>query len=114
MAVTFPEGEHPFFGRKPEELNVAECFFLASLLPSPIRYGKLREKGEVSETWMRHLKALMEIAGRNGKLTAAELDEGLKQPVVFVRNGEPRPEPRKPVGSRSREADDDAAWRPLD
>lgn len=104
-----------YFGRKPEELSVAECFFLASLLPSPIRYGKLREKGEVSETWGHHLKSLMEIAGRNGRITSAELEDGLKQPIVFVRSGDPRPAPRKPVTSRGREGQgDDAAWRPLE
>jgi hypothetical protein len=104
-----------YFGRKPEELHLAECFFLSSLLPSPLRYGKLREKGEVSETWMRHLKALMEISAKNGKITTAELEEGLKEPVVFVRTGDPRPEPRKPVTSTRRDpSDDDAAWRPLD
>ena len=103
-----------YFGRKPEELNLVECFFLASLLPSPIRYGKLRDKGEVSESWLRHLKALMEIAARNNKISSAELEEGLKESVVFVRPGEPRPEPRKPVTGRGRDHDDDAAWRPLD
>lgn len=104
-----------YFGRKPEELNVAECYFLATLLPSPIRYGKLRDKGEVPETWMRHLRALMEIGAKNGKITHAELEEGLKQSVVFMRSGDPRPEPRKPVTSSHRDdADDDAAWRPLD
>jgi hypothetical protein len=104
-----------YFGRKPEELHLAECFFLASLLPSPIRYGNLRERGEVSETWMRHLKALMEIAARNGKITRAELEEGLKEAVLFVREGEPRPEPRKPVSSTRRDpfgAESD--WRPVD
>jgi membrane peptidoglycan carboxypeptidase len=104
-----------YFGRKPEELHLAESFFLASLLPSPIRYGKLRDKGEVSEAWMRHLKALMEIAAKNGKISQAELDEGLKEPVVFVRPGDPRPEPRKPVTSPRRTPhDDDDVWRPLD
>lgn len=105
-----------YFARKPEELNLPECFFLATLLPSPIRYGRLREKGAVPDTWMRHLHALMEIAARNGKISRAELEEGLKLPVVFVRPGDPPPEPRKPVTSRRRddEPDDDAAWRPLD
>ena len=42
----------------------------------------------------------MEIAARNGKITQAELDEGLKEPIVFVRPGDPRPEPRKPVARR--------------
>lgn len=104
-----------YFGRKPEELHVAECFFLASLLPSPIRYGKLRDRGEVSESWMRHLRALMEISAKNGKISSAELEEGLKEPVVFVRPGDPRPEPRIPVTSTRRDpSDDDAAWSPLD
>jgi hypothetical protein len=108
-----------YFGRKPEELNLPECFFLASLLPSPIRYGKLRDKGQVPDTWMHHLQTLMQIAAKNGKITDAELAAGLEQPVVFVRPGDPRPEPRPPV-TAVRHADDpyesdgDAAWQPLD
>ncbi|MBX3230546.1 MAG: transglycosylase domain-containing protein [Labilithrix sp.] len=107
--------EH-YFGRKPEELNVLECYFLASLLPSPIRYGKMWEKGEVSETWTRHLHALMAIGAKNGKISHAELDEGLKQAIVFVKPGDPRPEPRKPVNTTRRDPyeDNDAAWRPLE
>jgi membrane peptidoglycan carboxypeptidase len=104
-----------YFGRKPEELNLAESFFLATLLPSPIRYGRLREPGQVPEPWMAHLRTLMEIASRNGKISRAELEEGLKESVVFVRPGDPRPEPRKPVTASHRdEAQDDAAWRPLE
>lgn len=104
-----------YFGRKPEELHVAECFFLASLLPSPIRYGKLRDKGEISESWLRHVHALMEIAARNRKITRAELEDGLKEPISFVRPGDPRPEPRKPVTATRRDPfEDDAAWRPVD
>ncbi len=104
-----------YFGRRPEELNVAECYFLATLLPSPLRYGKLREKGQVPEGWMKHLRSLMEIGARNGKISRAELAEGLEQNVVFVKNGDPRPEPRKPVSSKRRDPyEDDASWQPLD
>lgn len=104
-----------YFGRKPEELHVGECFFLASLLPSPIRYGKLRDKGEISESWLRHVHALMEIAAKNRKITRAELEEGLKEPIVFHRPGDPRPEPRKPVTTTRRDPyEDDAAWRAVD
>jgi membrane peptidoglycan carboxypeptidase len=104
-----------YFARKPEELNLAECFFLASLLPSPIRYGKLHEKSEAPESWMRHLRALMAIAAKTGKITPAELDEGLKQSVVFVQPGDPSPEPRhrveSPYRGRARGEDD---WRPFE
>ena len=80
--------EH-YFGRKPEELNLPECFFLASLMPSPVRYGKQRDKGQVSEGWMKHLQALMEIAAKNSKVSKAELAEGLAQPIVFVKARRP-------------------------
>lgn len=104
-----------YFGRKPEELDLPECFFLASLLPSPSRYGKLRDKGEVPETWMRHLTALMEIAAKNGKITKAELAEGLTQTIAFHKPGDPPPAPRKPVRAIRRDPyEDDSDWRPLD
>lgn len=104
-----------YFGRKPEELNLPECFFLASIMPSPIRYGRAREKGQVSEGWMKHVTALMEIAGRNHKVSPSELAEGLSQTIVFYKPGDPRPEPRKPVSSTRRDPlEDDQPWQPLD
>lgn len=106
--------EH-YFGRKPEELNVAEAFFLATLLPSPLRYGKLRDKGEVSESWGRHLHALMQIAAKNGKIAPSELAEGVAAQVVFLRPGEPRPEPRPPVRAPRRDPyEPEADWQPLE
>ncbi len=104
-----------YFGRKPEELNLPECFFLASIMPSPVRYGKLRDKGEVSEGWLKHIHTLMEIAAKNGKVSRAELAEGLAQPIVFVKPGDPRPEPRKPVSAgRKDPLDEDSGWQPLE
>lgn len=104
-----------YFGRKPEELNLPECFFLASIMPSPVRYGKLRDKGEVSEGWMKHLQTLMGIAARNGKISSAELAEGLAQPIVFMKPGDPRPEPRKPVSAVRRDPlEEDSGWQPLE
>jgi hypothetical protein len=104
-----------YFGRKPEELNLPECFFLASIMPSPIRYGKLRDKGQVSEGWMKHIQTLMEIAAKNNKVTRAELTEGLAQPIAFVKPGDPRPEPRKPVSAGRRDPfEEDSSWQPLE
>ncbi|MDB4941201.1 MAG: Monofunctional biosynthetic peptidoglycan transglycosylase [Labilithrix sp.] len=106
--------EH-YFGRKPDELNEAECFFLASIMPSPNRYGKMRDKGQISEGWQSHLAKLMEIAAKNHKLSSAELAEGLAQTVTFYRPGDPRPEPRRPVINNRRDAyEEDAGWQPLD
>lgn len=104
-----------YFGRKPEELNVQECFFLASLLPSPVRFGKFRDKGELPDGWKKHVRALMEIAVKNGKITQADLAEVESSPLVFTKPGAPRPESRKVVPIRRRDSfEDDAAWQPLD
>lgn len=104
-----------YFGRKPEELNLPECFFLASIMPSPIRFGRARDKGQVSDGWMSHITALMQIAGKNHKVSASELSEALSQTIVFRKPGDPRPEPRKPVSSTRRDPlEDDQGWQPLD
>jgi hypothetical protein len=104
-----------YFGRTPEELNLPESFFLASIMPSPVRYGRLREKGQVPEGWLHHIQTLMEIAARNGKVSRAELAEGLAQPLVFVRPGDARPEPRKPVNNGRKDPyEEDSGWQPLD
>jgi hypothetical protein len=104
-----------YFGRTPEELNLAECLFLSSIMPSPLRYGKMHENAEVPEGWLRHLRALMQIAAKTDKISDAELAEGLTESVVFHHASEPRPTPRKPVtGSRRDSADSDAPWQPLD
>jgi hypothetical protein len=88
--------EH-YFGRRPDELNLSEALFLSSVLPSPVRYHRMIEKGELPEHWTRHIRTLMEIAQKTGKISQAELADGLAQKLEFVRAGAPRPVPRPPV-----------------
>lgn len=87
--------EH-YFGRKPAELNLAECLFLASILPSPLRLGSMREAGSVPDRWMGLLRKLMETAHRLGRITDDELAEAESESVAFW-NGADRPTPRLPV-----------------
>jgi membrane peptidoglycan carboxypeptidase len=103
--------EH-YFGRKPEELNLAECLFLASVLPRPVGFHKLYEKGELSEAWMKNLHTLMEIAFKNGKISESELREGLAQTIVFYKPDAPRPVAR-PAIPGSHFTGDDQDWRQL-
>ena len=97
--------EH-YFGRKPEELDLAESLFLSSILPSPIRYHSLWEKGSVSDSWMHGLHDRMEIASRTGKISPAELTDALAQPVVFWHRDMPRPAPRPSTLSEKRTGSD--------
>jgi hypothetical protein len=87
--------EH-YFGRTPAELNLAECLFLSSILPSPLRLGAMREAGEVPSRWMHLLRNLMETAHRLGRISDAELAEAEGEQVAFW-NGVDRPAPRAPV-----------------
>lgn len=103
-----------YFGRKPEELNLAECMFLASVLPSPLRLGKSRDKGELPAHQRSTLDALMRVALKTGKVSPSELAEGLSAPVAFLKPGSPRPTPRPPAhGSRFEEPPTDPAWEPI-
>jgi|CZKU01.1.fsa_nt_gi hypothetical protein len=105
-----------YFGRTPAELNLGECLFLSSLLPAPLRYGAMRDNGEVPEGWMHLLRNLMQIAHHYGRITDAELEAAKKEPVVFWHGGE-KPAPRPPVRARTElegDTDDVGTAPPLD
>ena len=102
-----------YFGRKPDELNLAESLFLASLLPSPLRFAKLAEKPRLAEGWAKHLRQLMAIAAKNELISEAELAEGLKEEVVFHDPKDPLPPPRPPVTGahfQPPREEDEAEW----
>jgi hypothetical protein len=78
-----------YFGRSPGELDLAECLFLSSMLPSPLKLSGLRGEGELDAGWQKILVRLMEIAHKNGLISDAELEDGKGEVVVF-RNTGPR------------------------
>ncbi len=100
-----------YFGRTPAELNLAECLFLASLLPSPIRYGAMHDLGSVPEGWMRTLHTLMAVAHRTGRINDEELAEAERQPVEIWHGGD-RPPARPPVQERPTLDGDDGMTAP--
>ncbi|MFT5429832.1 MAG: hypothetical protein ACI9OJ_000504 [Myxococcota bacterium] len=62
-----------YFGKRPSELDVVECAFIASLLPSPRRYYYQYKRGRVTEGWRKGLKKTLEVMHKRGKLTEDEL-----------------------------------------
>ncbi len=102
-----------YFGRRAEELNVAECMFLSSVLPSPVKLSHLKDRGELSPGWQANVAKLIRIAQKTGKITEREQAEGAGQAVVFHKPGAPRPPARPPArGSRFEGENDD--WQPVD
>ena len=88
-----------YFGRTPAELSLPECFFLATLLPSPIRHSKMRERDHVPDGWMHTIQSLMTVAHKRGLISDAELADAIGDTVVFWHGG-PRPPARPPVPRR--------------
>jgi hypothetical protein len=102
-----------YFGRHPNELNLAECLFLSSILPNPVAFHKVYEKGgQVGDGWMRTIHARMEVAARNGLISPAQLAEGLTETVVFHHDGDPTPTPRAVVNAPAH-TDNGGDWEPL-
>lgn len=101
-----------YFGRTPEELNLAESMFLSSILPQPVRYHYLYEHGELPESWLKGIRARMMIAQRTGKISSAELAEGLTEDVVFHLPNAPRPPPRPNVMA-VRAEEEGSGWQGL-
>jgi len=97
-----------YFGRRPAELNLAECLFLSSLLPKPREYHKLYEKGELPQSWMVNIRQLMEIARKNGRISDKELEDAKTETIVFHKEDAPPPVPRAPVTGSHFTGDD--AW----
>jgi len=89
-----------YFGRTPAELDLAECLFLSTLLPAPLRYAPMREGERPSEGWLRTLRSLMEVERKRGLITDAELSEGESEEVLFWHGGA-RPPPRAAVRART-------------
>jgi len=99
-----------YFGRKPEEINLAEAFFLSTLLPHPLSSHRMYDKGEVSDSWARNIRALMEIAFKRGTISQPELNEGLTEAVLFHKGDAPRPPPRPPITGARFFGEDE--WKP--
>ena len=55
------EASRKYFGKTPSSLNIQESLFLATLLPSPVRYQKALENNEIDS---RQLDLMVSVAGR--------------------------------------------------
>jgi hypothetical protein len=71
-----------YFNAKPHELSIAQCFFLASILPAPgVEY--FQEDGQLKPFRRNYIRRLMKIAHGRQRLSDAELATGLEQEVLF-------------------------------
>ena len=84
--------EH-YFGKKPAELTLVDCAFIASLLSNPKKHYWQFKRGEVTEGWRRKLKRYVTEMYRRKKVTDEELKAA--HPFSPVFKGKQPKTPRK-------------------
>ena len=84
-----------YFGRMPAQLSPAEGAYLATILPSPKRYGAQYEKGEPSASTLERMRKLILRMKEKGGLGPESTRFGLEElsSFRFVHEGQ-IPEPR--------------------
>jgi membrane peptidoglycan carboxypeptidase len=78
-----PAARH-WFGKDARELSPKEAAFLASIIPSPVRYHVMFARGFASEAWEARVNDLLFRMTEQGALTDDELVEGLAAPLFFA------------------------------
>ena len=78
-----PAARH-WFGKDARALSPKEAAFLASVIPNPVRYHVMFDRGAPSETWEGRVRALLFRMAEQGSLSEGQLVEALAQPVAFA------------------------------
>lgn len=87
-----PAAQH-YFGTTPRDLSFGQALYISSIMPNP-KIQHFGRDGAVTPQWMAYLHQLMKLAYGRNRVTAEELDEGLRETVV---RGAPAPS-RAPRG----------------
>ncbi len=77
-----PAARH-WFGKHARELTAKEAAFLASIIPSPIRYHAMWDRGYPTERWERHVDDLLYKMSAQGVLSDDQLLQGIEAPLYF-------------------------------
>ena len=62
-----------YFGKRPDELTLAECAWLVTIVPGPKRYHGHYTRGEMSDSAFERIKRYMAIMHARGRVTEEEL-----------------------------------------
>ena len=78
-----PAARH-WFGKDARALTPREAAFLASVIPNPVRYHFMYERGFPTETWEARVNDLLFKMAGQGVLTDDQLAEALVAPLWFA------------------------------
>jgi membrane peptidoglycan carboxypeptidase len=73
-----------YFGRKPQELDLLESAYLASIIPSPIRFHRFFEEGRVPEVFEARVKSVVREMGRRKLASEESVQAALGRRITFA------------------------------
>lgn len=79
-----PAARH-WFGKDARELTPKEAAFLATVIPNPVRYHYMWDRGWLSEHWEERVEGLLRAMNSQGSLSEEQLTRALEQPLTFAR-----------------------------
>lgn len=79
-----PAARH-WFGKDARDLTPREAAFLATVIPNPVRYHYMWNRGWLSDVWEERVDGLLRTMNAQGTLTEEELAAALLEPLVFAR-----------------------------
>src|SRR5690606_36309092 len=71
-----------YFQTRPHNLSLAQCVFLASILPSP-KTNYFNSDGNLGEKRAQYVRKLLHLMSERDMITNEELEAGLKESLVF-------------------------------
>jgi membrane peptidoglycan carboxypeptidase len=78
-----PAARH-WFGKDARDLTPREAAFLATVIPNPVRYHYMWNRGWLSDAWEERVNGLLATMNAQGTLTEDELAEALVEALVFA------------------------------
>jgi len=79
-----PAARH-WFGKDARDLTPREAAFLATVIPNPVRYHYMWNRGWLSDAWEERVDGLLRTMNVQGTLTEEELAEALVDSLAFAR-----------------------------
>ena len=74
-----------YFGKRPDELEIAEVAWLFSIVPAPKKYHFYYDRGEITDRWFSKMSRYIDAMYRRDKITQAERDAAVLAAPAFYK-----------------------------
>ncbi len=80
------EASRHYFGVNPRNLGVQQAVFLATIIPNPVRYHAMYERGRLTPAWQHKVRNLIRKLESNGIIDSTQAFQAEFTPMKFRRD----------------------------